>query len=308
MKAKSVICLGLVCALLLGTAAISASAEAAQRCTIQADRTDGLYNSLTISGQLADNYAELNERFFRKFQEMEYELSYQFVENVTVEVQGKRMQLEEAISQGKLTVEEILADARRDSCCGICQETTQTKNGLTQFAYCYPEMNLVFCNDVLEAPNGTEHLIRFFQVTAPGEPVQMSTALFDMTTPYHYFLDREDWGLDFRVLSTDAAGLTMEIAQSGGQQFGQLAITDFRIYSAGDWKVIGSVPLNPQLELCMNGTDEVKLRWDEICGQLERGKYCLSLLVVDQFAPEDIPPLSRDFHDQQTYYVEFQIQ
>lgn len=303
----STLLLNLFLAILLCFCSIS-YAEAAWHCTIQADRTDELYNSLALSGQLGDNYPELNERFFRNFQEMEYEISYHFVENVTVEVQGKRMKLEEAISQGMLTVEEILAEVRRDACAGICQETTQTKNGLTQFTYCYPEMNLVFCNDVLEAPNGKEYLIRFFQVTAPGEPVQMTTAIFDMTTPYHYFLDREDWGLDFRVLSTDNAGLTVEIEQSGGQQFGQLVITNYHIYSTGDWKVIGNVSLNPQFELCMGGTNEVQLRWDEICGQLEKGEYCLSLLVTDRFTPENIPPLSRNFHDQQTYYVEFQIQ
>ena len=180
----STLLLNLFLAILLCFCSIS-YAEAAWHCTIQADRTDELYNSLALSGQLGDKYPELNERFFRNFQEMEYEISYHFVENVTVEVQGKRMKLEEAISQGMLTVEEILAEVRRDVCAGICQETTQTKNGLTQFTYCYPEMNLVFCNDVLEAPNGKEYLIRLFQVAAPGEPVQMSTAIFDVTTPYH---------------------------------------------------------------------------------------------------------------------------
>ena len=97
-----VLLLNVLLAVLLCFCSIS-YAEAAWRCTIQVDRTDELYNSLALSGQLGDNYPELNERFFRNFQEMEYEISYHFVENVTVEVQGKRMKLEEAISQGMLT-------------------------------------------------------------------------------------------------------------------------------------------------------------------------------------------------------------
>lgn len=59
----STLLLNLFLAILLCFCSIS-YAEAAWHCTIQADRTDELYNSLALSGQLGDSYPELNERFF----------------------------------------------------------------------------------------------------------------------------------------------------------------------------------------------------------------------------------------------------
>lgn len=49
------------------------------------------------------------------------------------------------------------------------------------------------------------------------------------------------------------------------------------------------------------------MRWDAICGQLYKGIYCPSILIVDQLDPEDITLLARDFHDQQTIMWNFRF-
>ncbi len=283
-----------------------AGAEEARHCTIQCDRTDELYNQMIFSRDL---YPELEERCFRSIPPREpegYEISYDLVENVTVEAQGERMSLEEAISSGKITVDEILADVRRDAAAGICQESTQTVNGLTRFEYAYPELELWSICDVLETPDGAQPLIRSFTVRAPGHPDSLSTHFFDMSTPYHYEIDREDWGLEFRVLSATPEGITLEITQQAGQQFGQLTVTKYSLDTSG-WQPLGIADLTPGWAVNMGGTSQLTIDWTQTIGRLESGDYCLRLHIEDDYDPSDVHPLARNFWDWQSYYIEFRI-
>ncbi len=286
-----------------------AGAEEARHCTIQCDRTDKLYNQLAVSHELGEIYPEMEERFHRSIPAAGpegYALSYELVEHVTVEAQGERVALEEAISTGKITVDEILADVRRDAAAGICQESTQTVNGLTRFEYAYPEMTLLSICDVLEAPDGTQPLIRILTVRAPGETDSLSTHFFDMSSPYHYEIDREDWGLEFRMCSATPEGITLEITQEAGQQFGQLKVTNYLLYASG-WQVCGSEDLAPGWEVNMGGASQLTIDWAQTIGQLETGDYCLRLHIEDNYDPSEVHPLARNFWDWQSYYIEFQI-
>lgn len=225
---------------------------------------------------------------------------------MTVEAQGERMSLEEAVSGGKITVDEILADVRRDAAAGICRESTQTVNGLTRFEYAYPEMELWSICDVLETPDGAQPLIRSFTVRAPGHPDILSTHFFDMSTPYHYEIDREDWGLEFRVRSATPEGITLEITQQAGQQFGQLTATNYLLYASG-WQSLGTADLTPGWAVNMGGTSQLTIDWTQTIGRLESGDYCLRLHIEDNYDPSDVHPLARNFWDWQSYYIEFQI-
>lgn len=301
---RKISCIALLLALL--AAIPGAGAEEARHCTIQCDRTDELYNQMIFSRDL---YPELEERCFRSIPPHKpegYSLSYDLVENVTVEAQGERMSLEEAISGGKITVDEILADVRRDAAAGICQESTQTVNGLTRFEYAYPEMELWSICDVLETPDGAQPMIRSFTVRAPGHPDILSTHFFDMSTPYHYEIDREDWGLEFRVRSATPEGITLEISQEGGQQFGQLMATKYSLDASG-WQPLGAADLTPGWAVNMGGTSQLTIDWTQTIGRLESGDYCLRLHIEDDYDSSDVHPLARNFWDWQSYYIEFQI-
>lgn len=304
---RKISCIALLLALL--AAIPGAGAEQARHCTIQCDRTDELFNQLAISHELGEKYPEMQERFLRSIPPHKpegYSLSYDLVENVTVEAQGERMPLEEAISGGKITVDEILADVRRDAAAGICQESTQTVNGLTRFEYAYPEMELWSICDVLETPDGAQPMIRSFTVRAPGHPDILSTHFFDMSTPYHYEIDREDWGLEFRVRSATPEGITLEISQEGGQQFGQLMATKYSLDASG-WQPLGAADLTPGWAVNMGGTSQLTIDWTQTIGRLESGDYCLRLHIEDDYDSSDVHPLARNFWDWQSYYIEFQI-
>lgn len=309
MKNRSLLAYVLAALLVLG-AAQGARAEAARQCGIRADSTKELYDALTESGEWEHRSEEIQARLYQSFpaaREGAYTLSYRLVENVTVDIQGEPVPLDEAITGGAVSVEALLAATRQDAAAHICQEFIRTKNGLTEYTYCYPDYNLVFCDDVLETPDGGRHLIRSLQVAAPGVPGAVDTALIDPDSPYRYPIDREDWGLDFRVLSAAGDSVTLEITQSGGQQFGQLVLQRGGIYTAGDLDTaqqVQFVEFTPAQPLTMGGVTQVEIHW---ATPQPSGSYLLRLSLHDDFTPENIPPLSQDFHEYQTYYIEFQI-
>ena len=79
------------------------------------------------------------------------------------------------------------------------------------------------------------------------------------------------------------------------------------VYTAGDLdgaQEVCFVELTPAQPLTMEGITQVTLRWAQ---PQESGDYLLRLSLHDNFTQQDIPPLSQDFHEYQTYYVEFQI-
>ena len=312
MKMRSVVrlsALTLALVLTLGAGA-AAGAEGTRVCGIRAESTRELYDSLIGTGEWDHRSQEVQDRLYQSFpaaSEGAYALSYNLVENVTVDIQGSPVPLDEAVSGGMVSVEALLAAARQDTEAGVSFEFIRTKNGLTEYTYCYPDYNLVFCDDVLETPDGKSHLIRSLQVAAPGTPGTVDTALTDPDSPYRYPIDREDWGLDFQVLAADSGSVTLEITQSGGQQFGQLVLQRGGIYTAGDLDTaqqVQFVEFTPAQPLTMGGVTQVEIHW---ATPQPSGRYLLRLSLHDDFASENIPPLSRDFHEYQTYYIEFQI-
>lgn len=289
-----------------------AAAEHPRQCTIQAVRTDEEYSSLVISQQLGTQGEKANKQFNQYFpaqEDADYDISYHLVTDVTIDIDGQQVALEEAIAKGSITVEEIIADVRRDVVADICKEFTQTQRGWTQFIYCYSDFQLEYCNDIYQTPDGKEHLIRYLNVVYPHDTAtaQLSTTIYDMSTPYHYPIDMEDWGLEFSISAIDEDGFTLNITQSGGQQFGQLMIENYVLLTYGNWQVLSMQTCNPKLAVTMSGNTEIRLSWEDLCFEPIDGKYCLTLSLLDQYSTEAIHPLAIKYHDVQNYYIEFQI-
>lgn len=211
-----------------------AAAEHSRQCTIRAVRTGEEYASLVISQQLGTLDEEANKKYNQYFPAQEdggYDISYHLVTDVIIDIDGQQVALEEAIAKGRITVEEVIADVRRDVVADVCKEFTQTQRGWTQFIYCYSDFQLEYCNDIYLTPDGKEHLIRYLNVVYPHDiaTTQFSTTIYDMSTPYHYPIDMEDWGLEFSISAIDENGFTLNITQSGGQQFGQLMVENYTL-------------------------------------------------------------------------------
>ncbi len=286
--------------------------EAGRSCTIRCQRTDELAQSLTTAGEFGVTYAQEQERFSRELPTAEpedenYTVSYYLVEDVTIEVGGERVLLEDALAENKVTVDEIIADIRADATSGVCEEKFDSHEGVSQFTYTYPDVAFIYTCDVLEAPDGRQHPIRQFTVLAPGDGNGISYAYFDHSTPFVYTLDREDWGLDFQTVSADDSKLTLKVTQSGGQQFGKLVVLDYTIVTPEMEAVSGWEGIESIHEIEMEGSCEMTFDWTGFCDPLSPGDYYLCIHIDDQYDPAEVHPLARNFYDRQRYFIPFQV-
>lgn len=252
------------------------------------------------------------------------EAHYWSVKDVTVQLDGTRMPLEDALCEGLVTVDDVIASAREDAAVGRCKESSQSKNGLAVFRYHYPAFNLQSLYDIYETPDGWRHRITDFSVYGIGRDPGYSIGWDEETGDP---IDYEDWGLTFTVTQLSPSGVTLECAQSGGQQFGKLNVAGLMLSRKNpdtqDWervepldasigadiyKAYSEITPKPEDDLAMGGTKELTYDLEAMFGRLTAGEYEISLKIVDCYDEADVPPLSRNFYDVQWYTVkEFTI-
>lgn len=251
-------------------------------------------------------------------------ITYLDVNNVTINIGGTRMRLEDALLKGFVSIDEIIAAARKDAKDGLCGEVAMSKNGLTEFRYYYQEFTLRYIYDVYETPDGGEHLITDFLIYGVGsDPQFVHEVDEEIGTP----IDYEDWGLNFEVSQLDSSSITIKCSQSGGQQLGKLNVGgvvlfkknpnscelehipslneegDLAFFAGGEnWRP------DPNDFLTMEGTKELSLNFAQLYGKLPAGKYEISMLIVDCYNKEDVHSLMRNFYDRQWYAIEFVIE
>ena len=247
------------------------------------------------------------------------EAHYWSVKDVTVQLDGTRMPLEDALCEGLVTVDDVIASAREDAAVGRCKETSQSKNGLAVFRYHYPAFNLQSLYDIYETPDGWRHRITDFSVYGIGRDPGYSIGWDEETGDP---IDYEDWGLTFTVTQLSPSGVTLECAQSGGQQFGRLNVVGLMLSRKNpdtqDWervepldasigadiyKAYSEITPKPEDDLAMGGTKELTYDLEAMFGRLTAGEYEISLKIVDCYDEADVPPLSRNFYDVQWYTV-----
>lgn len=247
------------------------------------------------------------------------EAHYWSVKDVTVQLDGTRMPLEDALCEGLVTVDDVIASAREDAAVGRCKESSQSKNGLAVFRYHYPAFNLQSLYDIYETPDGWRHRITDFSVYGIGRDPGYSIGWDEETGDP---IDYEDWGLTFAVTQLSPSGVTLECAQSGGQQFGRLNVAGLMLSRKNpdtqDWervepldasigadiyKAYSEITPKPEDDLAMGGTKELTYDLEAMFGRLTAGEYEISLKIVDCYDEADVPPLSRNFYDVQWYTV-----
>ena len=247
------------------------------------------------------------------------EAHYWSVKDVTVQLDGTRMPLEDALCEGLVTVDDVIASAREDAAVGRCKESSQSKNGLAVFRYHYPAFNLQSLYDIYETPDGWRHRITDFSVYGIGRDPGYSIGWDEETGDP---IDYEDWGLTFTVTQLSPSGVTLECAQSGGQQFGRLNVAGLVLSRKNpdtqDWeqvepldasigadiyKAYSEITPKPEDDLAMGGTKELTYDLEAMFGRLTAGEYEISLKIVDCYDEADVPPLSRNFYDVQWYTV-----
>lgn len=233
------------------------------------------------------------------------------LDNVTIQIDGVSMKLEDAIQKGYTSVDQIIADARKDASLGICHEVAKSRNGLTQFFYYYPEFNLHYVYDIYETPDGNKHLISDFLIYGTGSEPSFAYTWDENGEP----IDYEDWGLRFDISEVSVSGISISCSQVSGQQLGELSIRtswlEKRNPNTSELELIDTLGEDddpvPTSKLVMEGTTELSVDFVALYGDLPAGDYVLVLEIIDNYDKEAVPSLMRKYHDSQWYYLEFTI-
>lgn len=232
------------------------------------------------------------------------------IADITIDIDGTTRKLADALQDGSVTVEQLIADARQDADQGYCHEKAVSKNGLTEFTYYYGDFRLHYVYDIYETPDCKQHLIADFSIIESHSDIVSYRYSYDENGNC---IDFEDWGLTFTVSQADDV-ITVMCTQSGGQQFGNLqfseAFLEKKNPATQEWEslednftcdCIGTA-------LTMGGTTELTFDVTEKDKPLPAGDYSLAMQFTDCYDPEEIPSLMRKYHDRQWYTVEFTIQ
>lgn len=245
------------------------------------------------------------------------ELSLLNLENVTIDLDGAVMTLEDALREGRVTAEQLVAWARLDASQGLCNEVAKSKNSLTEFTYRYPKYGYTLRSvyDLFEAPNGRQYLIADVSIYASSTEPRHSLPVDEQTG---CTIDFEDWGLDFEISEVDCTGLTIACTQSGGQQLGTLEVQTQRLERKNPdtlaWENVEEAqtgtawapPANGPLT--MGVTSSLFFDFAEPFGSLPAGEYRLTVEIADHYNEAEVHPLMRNYRDVQWYTIEFTIE
>lgn len=231
-------------------------------------------------------------------------VTYYGPSEVTIIRNGESMSLDEALV-GKLTINQLLYEARLDAENGFCTQSQDSYNGLSHFYFTYPDYGLWICDDVYETPDGKRWKINEVQFFAGSGLQQVENAYggyIDQVTGKQ--IDFEDWGLSFTVSDVTREGAALHIQQSGGMQMGQLHLYSCGIAAANDLSGYGIWSVQPDFPIQMNGTSEFRLDFSTLKPDYSRSEnYILRLWIFDDqnaFSSESNSML-RDFRDNQWY-------
>lgn len=236
-------------------------------------------------------------------------LKYVLVKDVTIEIDGSNIDLDQALRSNRISEEDIFYYARKDAANGICQEVLESNHGLTTLFYFYPEYDLHLNYDLLETPDGQQHLISNMGIYATGVNRCAPYSFVNPDTFTRY--DLEDWGLNFTTEAALPTGIQLNCTQSGGQQIGQLWITNFEVWRNDiplpriDKDVHATTEDDTAIE--MHASSQITLDWTPYYGELPKGEYMILLYVTDIFNKEDVHPLMVDYHDMWVYTVDFSV-
>ena len=233
--------------------------------------------------------------------------------DVTIQLDDETLKLEDAIRDGRITVEELAAYARIDAREGVCGFEQKTVNGLTVFIYRYPEYQLEEVYDVYETPDGKQHVIT--QVDLHYTTYQ-SGGIRPLLTDENGWIDQEDWGLTFELISADSTSVTLQSTQSGGQQIGYFTVDSFAVCSEATEAYLevgtsgGNIFADPpqEIPISMEGSGALTIDWSDAFGPLSPGRYTLRLVIADIYDPEQVHPLMKNYWDYQSYYIDFTVE
>lgn len=245
-----------------------------------------------------------------RFEANGYCIDYIGLSDVDYTTSSQSVPLQDALQNGTISVNMLIANARDDAEKKVCRETTSTRNGLTCFSYAYPEYCLDVIYDIYQTPDGKEHLIKEINISATSHHVDSIVIIDDATG---LAIDREDWGLTFEVTNATSKTISLKCIQSGGMQIGELQLRMYHIQNAQDGTFLEFLPgidMVTEDNLATIESDSesnITIDWASLYGELSPGDYIIRFLISDIYDPSQVHPLMNNFYDSQSYQVPFTI-
>lgn len=259
------------------------------------------------------------EAAFKKFTKEDLggnfdELTYFELSDVSIQIGRKTMKLEDAIRDGHVTVEQIVAQAQEDARNKDCFLYYDKIRGLTIFRYSYRDQyDIRVIYDVFECSDGEKYHLNNVIITAPRRSADIFTNLRsivvdDSGEPID--LLREDWGLEFTAEEASPTDITINYSQWGGMAVGDLSVKWIHIYDSSDTMVDSTLSWTQDpIPITANTFQgEMHIDWEDYCGALPAGEYTLLLYIEDVFSEGEIHPLIRKYCDNQYFPVSFTVE
>ena len=138
----------------------------------------------------------------------------------------------------------------------------------------------------------------------------------DESSRWGYFLDREDWGLEFTVKAVTPESLTVTYTQKQSQELGELTCEGYMMFfetedeNTLDEFVTQAVWREPEeaIAITSDGSGEITFDWSETAGKLNPGTYYVRIGIRDNYDPEKVPANVTKRYSKQSYCVEFTVE
>lgn len=225
-------------------------------------------------------------------------MDYQYVRNVQIQLGRDSVPLEEAIRDGKITIQQMYAQACKDAEEGICTLTRLSQNGVTNNIFCYPEFQINIVDDLLEH-DGQDIPVAYLAVSGAN---QTPNTIDGWDSQRKSPRVKEDWGMSFDAVFSDGS-LSVVVHQADGMQQGTLTVENAAIIDQYPFALAdenGNVRLT-QLEgtaLAMGGETNLEINLAEFLGQEpEKESYALNVCIEDCVSSGQTPK-----HQSSQYY------
>ena len=208
-----------------------------------------------------------------------FPIYYYGVSNVFIETQGTKTNLESALVDGGVTLDQLVTQLISDLHQNICTETYSVKGSLSYFIYHYDEYEVIVLNDVVETEAMSTALIREIIFCPSGKAPQFEVFALADGTIYTPMANQRVTAV---VLNATSSGICLEWIKS---EYSESYAIYMDIYWLGQYNEGSWVALTPKnapygvnvAELLSSGESlkRLELDWTEFYEELEPGVYRL---------------------------------
>lgn len=240
------------------------------------------------------------------------------IDQVFLSVNGRKVVLIDAVKNGEVTPEELIAQAFIDARTGVCTRADWEDKGLSRFDFHYPAFDLAITMDVCKTAKREKISVLALTFYPAGKAASYGVAryIYDQAGQQ---IDRyaEDWGVEVQVSNVIPTSVSLTIKQKNGQETGTIVATHYSLLGEnaalpGPEMICTGEEARRLSELettiAPNDTTQLTIDWTALYGPLPAGEYTLALSIQDIFDSAVISPLTEDYEDHTRIFVPFAVQ